>query len=102
MQRPPRSMSSLRAEAGRGAGQARLLEIVEQRPQLSSLLQSEAAQYGICTGVYTLCALCASLSRGHVLALAEEHLHRLDLDEAEQLAQRWEFNNHTQPSLDLT
>ena len=45
----PRSPISL-LEAGRGAGQARLLEIAEQRPALSSLLQSEAAQYGICTG----------------------------------------------------
>ena len=40
-----------RAEGAKGgAGQTKLLEILEQRPQLSSLLRSEAAQYGICTG----------------------------------------------------
>ena len=37
-------------DAKGGAGQTKLLEILEQRPQLSSLLRSEAAQYGICTG----------------------------------------------------
>ena len=46
----PRALPSLQTMATRGAGQTRLLEIIEQRPQLSSLLQSEAAQYGICTG----------------------------------------------------